>query len=1426
MPSHPAFFATPRARHLAVFTAGALLLALLLPATWAVEAWWVSRTTADARAPELAQQRLREAVEAELAAVLAAMRETAERVAAEPAVARALADSLAPSVPERAGGDAVRAVAGRSPAQTAIEVYTPQGLLIAWDGFSLPLRTSAIPDSFRTLTALDGAERRALVVWQPVRDASGAHLGSVRVVRLAQAAVPVRNRYLQDYDLADAWREDLGPSFSVLFVPRPTPPAPDATPLYGPDGTLLGWARVSQPSAAALTDGARRAVRAVQAFWVVLLLGWLFVGQTVWLAREVRRAERRGRRRAWLRSGAVLAGWAVALGATRYALLALDVPVRWLDGVRRPSALFDPSYLASDVGAGLLRSPADLALTGAFALVGAGAVLAYALRHAHSAARGGRRGPVRALAGLAFAGGMAALAAGAFAVAVRQAVLDATIGYADRAGPVVDALLLTVLGGLVLMGAAAACLLAAAAVIAWAGLDGLPHRMLAARGRPADALVAAVVLAGAALAAWVGPFRVALGLAPALGLAALALLLAWRLRGRPERWAWPLTFRGVLAGITGLAIVVFWLMEGPLRERTDARLADAAAAFAGGRDSRVSFAIEQVLAEARADDALRPALLEAVALADSLRRTEGRAPGDSARRVLDGLASSLVGSSLLGSLADVATELRFVSPSGDTLGSFAEAAPPPPAADSLAFDVLRARYQARGEPGFLLRAAPVEARATSRYGLSRYAGIGPLEGLPEDAEGGAAPSVPAEPVAWVYVRVTPRPVRFASETPFPRALAPAGLFGLDDEAVAYAEYTDGVLTRSRGAEAPLRLAPPVRAALDGGARALVRTETIGGQRYRVYYDRLGVDDGPPRDVVAARTPASDVLDALFFLLRLTLAGLAAGGLVYAVGVPLRRRAGLLPAPRTRFRDKVINRFLIVGLASVTLTGVVGRLVIVEQNRQAVEDVLRQRLQRAEALLAAEAPPGTPPEGLLATARPDAIAAALGVDVHLYEGATLRTSSRRQLVRQRLIEPRLPALVYRALFVDGETYAFAEDRVGTYVFTTGYKAVPDAAGRPIGAIAIPTLPEQAAIEAGQARMVAYLFGGLLGLLAVIAALAVVLAGQLTRPFGRLQRGLQAVGEGHDEEPIPVETRDEVGALVETFNTMQAQLAESRRRLAAQERETAWSEMARQVAHEIKNPLMPMKLSVQHLRRVFRRPGEDDPPEAHRFAGQFERTTQMLIDQIESLNRIASDFSSYARMPSRSAERTDLAEVIAEAAALFEGTLEDAPERARLVLELSPPGALVVYADREELRRAFVNLFKNALQAMPPRERPGRIVARTQRVGAHAVAEVQDDGTGIPEGARGRIFQPSFSTKTSGMGLGLAIVRRAVEAAGGTITFETEEGRGTTFTLRLPLAETPPEAPSGAEASAGLAPPPGASLGTAGDGAARPAEATRP
>ncbi len=247
-------------------------------------------------------------------------------------------------------------------------------------------------------------------------------------------------------------------------------------------------------------------------------------------------------------------------------------------------------------------------------------------------------------------------------------------------------------------------------------------------------------------------------------------------------------------------------------------------------------------------------------------------------------------------------------------------------------------------------------------------------------------------------------------------------------------------------------------------------------------------------------------------------------------------------------------------------------------------------------------------------------------------------------------------------------------------------------------------------------------------------------------------------------------DEVGRLVEVYNRKVEELRQSAEKLALSERESAWKEMARQVAHEIKNPLTPMKLSIQHFQRTW-------TPEAPDARERLDRFSNNLVEQIDALSRIAGEFSHFAQMPPAHPADLDLNEVADAVVHLFTAT-------PGCTVLLKSEGPLPVHADREHLLRTFNNLIKNALQAIPD-GREGRVEVILRREGYEALIEVRDNGSGIPADALDHVFVPRFTTKSSGMGLGLPMVKRMVENAGGRVWFTTEEGRGTSFFVALPL-----------------------------------------
>ena len=260
-------------------------------------------------------------------------------------------------------------------------------------------------------------------------------------------------------------------------------------------------------------------------------------------------------------------------------------------------------------------------------------------------------------------------------------------------------------------------------------------------------------------------------------------------------------------------------------------------------------------------------------------------------------------------------------------------------------------------------------------------------------------------------------------------------------------------------------------------------------------------------------------------------------------------------------------------------------------------------------------------------------------------------------------------------------------------------------------------------------------------------------------------------GKENKPIEWNSDDEIGRLVKEYNNMIQKLGESAETLAKSERESAWREMAKQVAHEIKNPLTPMKLSVQHLQHSYKeqRPGWDK---------NIERMTQTMIEQIDTLAHIASEFSNFAKMPKANNEKINIADTITNVVALYNET-----ENCKIEFN-SVVNNLFVLADREQLQRVFNNLIKNAIQSVPE-TREGKIFITLEKPNNTVLIKIQDNGTGISDEMKDKIFTPNFTTKSTGMGLGLAMVKSIIENCGGVIWFETIVDKGTVFFIALPL-----------------------------------------
>ena len=291
----------------------------------------------------------------------------------------------------------------------------------------------------------------------------------------------------------------------------------------------------------------------------------------------------------------------------------------------------------------------------------------------------------------------------------------------------------------------------------------------------------------------------------------------------------------------------------------------------------------------------------------------------------------------------------------------------------------------------------------------------------------------------------------------------------------------------------------------------------------------------------------------------------------------------------------------------------------------------------------------------------------------------------------------------------------------------------------------------------------------------AILAYFLSNYITKSLQHIGKRMQQIRVDGHNDPLQWSSDDEIGALVKEYNHMLQKVEDSAAQLARSERDAAWREMAKQVAHEIKNPLTPMKLRVQHLQRSW----EDEAPN---FEERLKQTGQTLIEQIDSLAHIASEFSNFAKMPRAQRVEVDLVAILEQSSDLFADN-----GNVTVTLHNLVQGPAHVVADREQMKRVFTNLIKNAVQAMVE-DRPGTIDITLTRNGDYYHVAVADNGKGIAPEDYGRIFVPNFTTKSKGMGLGLAMVKNIITSSGGHMTFTSIQGEGTTFTLQLPVNQS--------------------------------------
>jgi signal transduction histidine kinase len=578
---------------------------------------------------------------------------------------------------------------------------------------------------------------------------------------------------------------------------------------------------------------------------------------------------------------------------------------------------------------------------------------------------------------------------------------------------------------------------------------------------------------------------------------------------------------------------------------------------------------------------------------------------------------------------------------------------------------------------------------------------------------------------------------------------------------SYAKYVDGRLVRRSGEYDYHGNYPQL--SFDEGQMQMVKDDDYSHVLFKPEPDTLVILSRKD-NTVSEVFIAFSVYFILFFLIGLVLIGLSnLGAVSFSLRLSVQKRIQL------SFVGLMLLILLVVALGTVFYT--------VEQYKNKHNELLNDKVQSVlldlESKIGLEGPLSRGNEEYL-NYQLQTISNVFFCDINLYgTDGMLLASSRPEMFEQGLIGGQMnPSAFYRLTHL-GENRYLGQETIGDLQFRSYYVPFYNRQDMLMGYINVPYFVANNELREEVSSVVMTVVNFYLLFSFIIIGIAVFLSRQITRPLQVLQSKLADLKIDKHNEKIDYQGKDEIGSLVGEYNRMVDELADSASKLARTERELAWREMARQIAHEIKNPLTPMKLNIQYLQRAWNDKVED-------FDSYLKRVTGTLIEQIEKLSSIATEFSHFAKMPAARREDVNLIDKIKSSVTLFSNSRD-----VEIQTDFGGRQQIIVHADGEQLLGVFNNLINNAVQAIP-RGLSGLIRISTSVKQNLVLVKIEDNGKGIPEEIREKMFVPNFTTKTSGMGLGLAIVKSTIESAGGKIWFETDTGTGTSFYIELPLA----------------------------------------
>jgi signal transduction histidine kinase len=1192
----------------------------------------------------------------------------------------------------------------------SINLFDGAKRLVAWAGpRGLDLTPEQIPGRDSSFVQ-DGPLYSYLIISLPLKGQSSID-GFVVGKRLIDVTYPINNRFISNEAFSSTFssRFQVLPNFDFSGVPQKPDTNSLAIPLQGMSGSTIGVASLPRPGLSSRLEELHDLAHRIE--HLILLAALLLFGVALY------RWDRIGERGRFVVS-------TLTLWSLRYVLIWINFPsgyVKW--------SIFDPIYFASPFGGGLAKSIGDLFLTSLVLLWNVYLFDSWMAHRRvdpdgikHAARRGAR---LLALLGIPFVAFLVCLLLRGFAALVHSAMFDSDLEYNDPAFLLPSVELSCMLVSLLLS--------AVALVIAGSRVLWLASRLAGiwVGGRKSNfagwvivgvTLVIAGILFGILQQnPLMGQFEQILYL---LGLMVFAYVISERVE--TQRCIRTIPYLVLTLAAAALALVPR-LDEGAHElDRNHVEL--LANEISRPVDSWLTLVANQALDELSARDA---AAILVSADSDDIGK----------------LAFTKWAKSIL-SREGYNCAVTYLDQNGSVLSEFHIGTPPHP---------VRAR---RAGAAWSTRSVHVEEKSADGAMVRWYMAFAPIRSDSGGLLGGVRVELSGGKQAMLRGEA-PEFLRSHSRENFERHY----------RTLILSEYFQGKLVSATGETIPLdRPLPEELRAEHAEGAGIWLDEEIDGGRYETYF--LREQAGSADAWIALSLERLGLRWHLYNFLRYILFV----GLIGAFLLLLFLAARLIGGWRftLTFRSKLLAAFAIVSLIPVLILAYYNREYTSERIRQNAIKWVSNQSSIVSAELQRQLGMSIPVIlSQLTDERCSDIASDINADFVVYRGTALQASSKPEMFAAELLDRHLSAEAYLNSVLRKRNFYAEDQMIGKLPYVVGYRPIVAENGSIIGVVSVPTLYRQAEVNAELSRRDVYLYGAYAVALAFALVAGTAFAGQISAPIRRLKKATQQVALGTLEVDLARRGRDELGDLEQAFGEMVRDLKLAQEQMIKAQRELAWREMAKQIAHEIKNPLTPMKLSIQHLRQAYKDGAND-------FSGILKSISETLLVQIETLSRIATEFSTFARMPERKVETCDLHEILSEAKDLYK---QDGKITFRTDLESGRPQ---VNADREELRRVFINIFRNAVQAM---EQGGTINLSTRRTGGNILIKIEDNGPGIPAEIQNRLFEPNFSTKTDGMGLGLAIVKKIIDDLGGSITLESSVGSGTSVLILLPLsAET--------------------------------------